>query len=476
MAIVTEAMRRGGGAERCDVAVVGAGLPGLVAASILARRGARVVLVDAARRPGGRLQTIAHQGFAIDVSPPLWESEGLRDALAAAGVASPPLAPVVARRDVFAAVLEGGAVRAGAHPLPVPGAVPTPAGLEAVRALFGSTPRAWARLGEACAALVEECGDGSPGSALRLAEWASSRQVEPSLVPGLLRCAALLGAFDPVRSDVRRLAHRLRWLSSGDETHVVPAEHAWAGARGVIESLVDAAVEAGVETRLGTRVLSVEIERGRLRGLLVQREELPFLATLGAERVVLAVPPAEARRLLPEDLLPPPVSGTDSMLGLAFGLRRVPWPDDAPPPPAVRLLGPATSGGAASPGTPLAPMLLSSPQGNAPSVAPPGQGLVLAHAPVAGDRLEAGEMRRLAMLARSAILDLHPGAEIAWEHAWFRSAEMADPLVEPSERADLPALPGLRFAGWGIGLAHCVTHGPAAAAASAVAAADASSA
>jgi phytoene dehydrogenase-like protein len=475
VAIVTEAMRRGAGSERCDVAVVGAGLPGLVAASILARRGARVVLLDAARRPGGRLQTIAHQGFAIDVSPPLWESAGLRDALAAAGVASPPLAPVVARRDVFAAVLEGGAVRGGAHPLPVPGAVPSPMALEAVEALFGASPRTWARLGEACAALVEQDGDGAPGPAGRLGEWAASGKIEPSLVPGLFRCAALLGAFDPVRSDVRRLAHRLRWLSSGEESHVVPAEHAWAGARGVIESLVDAAVEAGVETRLGTRVLSLEIERGRLRGLLVQREELPFLATLGAERVVLAVPPAEARRLLPANLRPPPAPGADSMLGLAFGLRRVPWPDGLPPPPALRLLGPATRGAAASPGTPVAPILLSSPQGLAPSVAPPGQGLLLAHAPVPGDRIEAGEMRRLALLARSAILDLHPGAEIAWEHAWFRPAEMADPLVEPSDPVDLPALPGLRFAGWGIGLSHCVTHGPAAAAATAVAAAEASS-
>ncbi|MFM7737384.1 MAG: NAD(P)-binding protein, partial [Alphaproteobacteria bacterium] len=94
MAIVTEAMRRGSGSERCDVAVVGAGLPGLVAASVLARAGARVVLVDAARRPGGRLQTISHQGFAIDSSPPLWDADGLREALAAAGVAAPTLAPV----------------------------------------------------------------------------------------------------------------------------------------------------------------------------------------------------------------------------------------------------------------------------------------------------------------------------------------------------------------------------------------------
>ena len=475
---MTEAMRRGGPAERCDVAVVGAGLPGLLSATLLARDGAKVVLLDAARRPGGRLQTLGHQGFAIDVSPPLWESEGLAEALAAAGAASPPLALVVERRDVFAAVVEGGAVRGGAHPLPVPGAVPSPAVLGAVADLLGAKPRTWAMLGEACAELLA-ADDGaavdSPGPAApagTLAEWASSRGLEPAVTAALLRSAELLGAAGPSVASARRVARRLRSLASGAAAFVAPAQHAIAGARGLVDALVDAAVAAGVETRLGTRVLSLEVERGRLRGLVLQREELPFLATLEADRVVIAVPPAEASRLLPPEFRPTLAPAAGSLLGFAFGLRSAPWPQDAPPPPALRLVRPpGAPGSPAAPGAPGAPILVAAPQAHAPGVAPPGQGLLLAYAPVADAHLDAGELRRLAMLVRSAVLDLHPGAEVGWERSWFRAGEAIDPFADPTWPEALTDLAGVRFAGWSVRLARCVTSGPSAAAASAVAAA-----
>ncbi|MBU6282351.1 FAD-dependent oxidoreductase [bacterium] len=483
MAIVTEAMRRGSAARRCDVAVVGAGLPGLISASILARGGARVVLLDVARRPGGRLQTLAHQGFAIDVSPPLWESDGLVEALAAAGVAAPPLAPVVARRDVFAAVLEGGAVQGGVHPLPAPGTVPSPAVLEAVASLVGVKPRAWARIGEAAGELLaiddraeQEAAAGVASPRGTLGEWAASLSLEPAIASGLLRSAEVLGAWDGSRADARRVAHGLRRLAAGDATHVVPAENAVAGARGLIDALVDAAVEAGVEMRLGTRVLALEVDGGRLRGLVVQREELPFLATLEADRVVLAVPPRAARRILPA-LAPapreaPPASG--SMFGVAFGLGRAPWPQDAPPPPAVRLLGPpGARGKTAAPGTPSAPILLSAPQAHAPATAPPGKALLLAHVPLPGDGLDRGETKRVELLVRSAVLDLHPGVEIEWERSWLRAGEACDPFVLPASPEPLTAPAGVHVAGWGVRLARCVTSGPAAAAASAVAVAQA---
>ncbi|MFM8408973.1 MAG: FAD-dependent oxidoreductase [Alphaproteobacteria bacterium] len=471
MAIVTEAMRRGSGSERCDVAVVGAGLPGLVAASVLARAGARVVLVDAARRPGGRLQTISHQGFAIDASPPLWDADGLREALAAAGVAAPTLAPVVARRDVYAAVVEGGGVRGGAHPLLVPGTVPSPVELDAVGSLLGVKPRTWAALGEACAELVAT-GEGAPGdpssTTSSLASWASTRSLEAPVSAALLRCAEIHGALDPARADVRRVAHLFRRAASGDATHVVPAEHAVAGTRAIVQELVDAAVAAGVETRLGTRALAVVVERGRVGGLVLQREELPFLSTLGAGRVVLALSPAEASSLLPADAGAPAVPRpAGSVLGFAFGLRSAPWADDAPPP--LRLVGPALSRGSLpSPGSPASPILLSAPQAHAPGVAPPGQGLLLAHATVPGDRLDPGEASRLGLLLRSVVIDLHPDVEIAWERSWFRSGEALDPFAEPPWPESLPAVKGLRFAGWGVRLARCVTSGPSAAAASAV--------
>lgn len=51
---------------RHDVVVVGAGLAGLRAARVLARRGLDVVILDAADRPGGRMATDVVDGFLCD--------------------------------------------------------------------------------------------------------------------------------------------------------------------------------------------------------------------------------------------------------------------------------------------------------------------------------------------------------------------------------------------------------------------------
>lgn len=50
----------------CDVAIAGAGLSGLVAGAILARRGRRVVVVDRATEVGGRGGATPHRGYWLD--------------------------------------------------------------------------------------------------------------------------------------------------------------------------------------------------------------------------------------------------------------------------------------------------------------------------------------------------------------------------------------------------------------------------
>lgn len=458
MTLPIEAMRRRPPVERHDVAVVGAGLAGLVCAGVLARGGARVVLVDAARRPGGRLQTVAHQGYAVDLSPPLWEAEGLLEALAAAGVSDPPLAAVSSRRDLRVAVLDGGAVRGGAHPLPVPGAVPSPAVLDAVRALYAVAPRTWAGLGEACALLPADASAAvADGSQRMLAQWAAGRAFDPAVSAALQRSAALFGTANPANATVPWFARQLRRLASEAPSHFLPASHPIAGSRALVQSLVDAVVEAGVDLRLGTRVVGLELERGRLRRLTVQREELPFLAEVGADRAVLAVPGPALAELLPAELAAalPSIQGSGgggALVGFAFALRARPWAPDDEPAPLLRLVAPVASGGSAAPGAPPAPIGLCWPGALAPGVEPPGQALLLAHLSVPEDTVDPSEVRRLALLVRSALRDLYPEAAIAWERSWVRRGESGDPLAVPRLPEALSTHPALRLAGWSVGV------------------------
>jgi 1-hydroxycarotenoid 3,4-desaturase len=55
------------GGER--VAVIGAGIGGLVAALELARRGCEVVVIESAAAPGGKMRTVEVQGGTLDVGP-----------------------------------------------------------------------------------------------------------------------------------------------------------------------------------------------------------------------------------------------------------------------------------------------------------------------------------------------------------------------------------------------------------------------
>ena len=80
----------------CDVCVVGAGMAGLAAAHDAAGRGAKVIVLEATRRPGGRARTVRPAwagGAAVECGPEFVDAhhELLRDACARAGVTLVPV-------------------------------------------------------------------------------------------------------------------------------------------------------------------------------------------------------------------------------------------------------------------------------------------------------------------------------------------------------------------------------------------------
>ena len=54
-----------------EVAVVGAGVAGLAASRVLGAHGARVVLIEASERVGGRARTVYEHGTPIELGPEL---------------------------------------------------------------------------------------------------------------------------------------------------------------------------------------------------------------------------------------------------------------------------------------------------------------------------------------------------------------------------------------------------------------------
>ena len=117
MTLPVDLLQRRAGPDRYDAVVVGAGVAGLVCAAVLARGGARTLLVESAKRPGGQLQTVAHQGYAVDTGPLFWDALGFSEVLAAVrGERGGALVAARARR----AAAGGGArgrqhVRSAAH-------------------------------------------------------------------------------------------------------------------------------------------------------------------------------------------------------------------------------------------------------------------------------------------------------------------------------------------------------------------------
>jgi phytoene dehydrogenase-like protein len=280
-----------------DAVVIGAGPNGLVAATVLARQGWQVVLLEAKSRPGGALysEELTLPGYLHDV-----------------GAAFFPFAlssPAFRALELNAAVLQwANARRDSSHP-GMDGSCPSISrDLELARASFGADGDAWADLARWQARMGDRLGAGltaplpgvssiwtlGVGNFLRLANYGSRSPANLArkifrTTPGqrVLPALALhvdLGPNDFCGAGIG-LALALLASSTG---FLVPV----GGARAITQAMLRRFQEAGGQVRLGTRATEIIVWRRRVVGVRTSDPgEVPVykavLADVGAPALFL---------------------------------------------------------------------------------------------------------------------------------------------------------------------------------------------
>lgn len=451
MSLPTWLLKRRGASRDTDVIVVGAGLSGLVCASVLARAGRRVVVVDRARRPGGRLKTAQFQGYAVDLGPVVWEAPDLPESLKLAGVSDTALADIDVRTQLRVAATDEQGHLGKVVPLPVPGAVPSPSTLDAVRSLYGIPPRVFAGMGDQYATLSALSDEEIAAERdTNLAEWIRREEIEKPVANALLRSAVLLGSQDPEAASIAALERRVRVLGADPLHRLVSFGDApIAGAQGVIGALVDSLLEAGGELRLGTQAVGLALEEDRCVGLAVCREEQPFLEAIESKAVVLAMPRRDCLDLVPgeaHEFLQGSAAGNfGRSLGVAWGIEA----SDAEALADAPVILDAVPGGGDLSMAAGERLSLFRASALAPRVAPPGRALVLGRAPLpeTGVR-DAAAIEGTGERLRAALELMLPGAGslIEWEHHWLADEDGADPLLAGTLPETVPGIAGVRLA------------------------------
>jgi len=243
-----------------DVLVVGGGLAGLTAATVAARAGASVQVLEARTELGGRARTSDHDGFLFNEGP---------HALYRAGAAHAVLKRLGVRPDGASPALWRTALVDGAHVGDV--RRPTTLGVSGVMAMLRAVgPR------------------GRPGDEVAMAEWIDQvghGEHARQTLRTFIRLSAYLSDGEStsaaaVAAQLRRAARGVRYLHGG-----------WAT---LVAQLRRRALEAGVQITTSAKVDSLAYDDGRW-----------IVHSHGGERraktVIIAIGgPAHAARLLGE--------------------------------------------------------------------------------------------------------------------------------------------------------------------------------
>lgn len=425
-----------------DVVIVGGGLGGLLAGVELARRGADVVVVEAADRPGGVATTVRDDGYLFEPAAgslllphphlgPILAAAGVELARASAtartrlvhtrrGLVAAPSSPATALRSPL--VSPGGKARAALEPLVRARRADDDESLAStLRRRFGS------EIGELASSLMAHGLVAGDPRALSTA----------ALFPSIVELEQDAGSI--VRGGIRRLRRRPKGTPR-PEPHV----HA-DGMAGVAASL---ASHLGDRFRPRWPATAVTAEAGTWT---VHGPE-----ALRARAVVLAVPPTVAAALL----------GDRAPVGLGR-LRRAPVAVVGIGAPADQLPLPGAFGFLTAPDSPLRVLGVVFESRLAASRAPAGHHLVKAI--YGGDADPSVLARDDGELVDLAVAELTCALRVRVEPAWQRVARVQPGIPQyvlghGSHRTEIDAaladLPGLQVAGWsyrGVGVSALAT-------------------
>ena len=320
----------------CDVVIAGAGLAGLVAGAILARRGKAVIVVDGTDSVGGRSGSAPHRGF--------WLDGGLRDGRDVGdlqvGWRYGQLAAEEAEVEVPLRFVEP---RVRIHQIPdeiEPGVARVSLGswgasgfIKMAQDVFGCPEERLADLTRVLAAL----GGASPAEQRaavpqRLGDWLEREVSDPAVRSAILTMTRVIYCELPEQASVGRLMSFFSRRGQLPSLQTAYADHPTVGGiQGLIVPFAEAIEARGGRIISGFAPLRVLFDGSRATGL-VALNQAQLVLEVRAEHTIIAYPLWQALELLPKDKV------ADSLAKLArelesasadaicwqAGLRRVP--------------------------------------------------------------------------------------------------------------------------------------------------------
>ena len=276
---------------------------GLLAATMLARRARRVVVLEREPTPGGRLRSFEVGEFVVDAGAYLWPNAWIDEAFERADVRGFRGSPVPAN-EVMRLFVEGHGGTPFAFPWPA--RPPSSRVLEATRAALGVDPASYeelTRLWTALAAANDE----------QIAAWkhvpardALGRLGVSTVVrDAFLRNVMCFGTASPGAASMAECAGLLRRDLAGRAARPECAgPNPDGGVRAMVRAMVAAAKRAGVEIRCEETALRVVTDAGRTRGVVARRRsEGP--REVRASVVVCNLPAARIFDVVPEHWFAP---------------------------------------------------------------------------------------------------------------------------------------------------------------------------